>query len=105
MIFDIADTPFPYVDLPGVSVGLMVENKATSFIRRNKEDALEMSPLSFDPDDLEQEYDDAIHVPLNHDDMYRSFDVVGPELIHFFREGIFSDEAEREPLEGDPFAE
>ena len=103
VIFDIADTPFPEVDLPDASVGIMIENVATAFILRNKEAALDMSPLSFEVEDLDQDYDDVVHLPLNHDDMYRSFDIVGPELIHFFQTGLFTDEAEREPLGGDPF--
>ncbi|NNE71404.1 MAG: hypothetical protein HKN29_13730 [Rhodothermales bacterium] len=87
----------------GRRIGIIMENRATRFIRKRKDRALAMRPLTFDPDALGQAYDDVLHVPLNHDEMYRAFDIIGPELLHFFRFGAFSTEASRVPLNIDPF--
>jgi hypothetical protein len=37
--------------------------------------------------------------------MYLNFDQIGPELLHFYRNGRFSEEARRTPYEGDPFGD
>jgi hypothetical protein len=103
VIFDLADTPFPQADPGTAHVGLMIENRATSFIRFYEEETLALGPVSFEAGDLGQEFDDAIHMDLDHDEMYTNFDIVGPELIHFFQNASFSNGADREPLAGDPF--
>lgn len=105
VVADLAATPYRAVPLSGSKVGLIVENRATRFIRARKDRALELAaPLSFDPGGLDQDYDAVIHVPFDHDEMYENFDAIGPELLHFFKHGSFTPHAAREPLDIDPFA-
>lgn len=105
VISDLASTPYTQL-LPadGRQIGLIVENRATKFVRKRKERALAMRPLTFDPESLSQDFDAVLHVPFNHDEMYTHFQVVGPELLHFFRFGDFTEGARRVPLGIDPFA-
>ena len=106
MLEDLASTEYSPLPEPHAStIGLMIENRATPFLRARKDRALEMAgPPSFDPSNFGQPFDEAIHVPLNHDEMYQRFDVIGPELLHFFKHGTFTPEAARSPLGIDPFA-
>lgn len=105
VISDLAFTPYtPLLPSAGREIGLIVENRATDFVRKRKEKALAMRPLTFDPARLGQDFDAVWHVPFNHDEMYTNFEVVGPELLHFFRFGDFTEGAQRVPLGIDPFA-
>ncbi len=104
VISDLAKTPYAPVPLSNAyQIGLIVENRATRFIRKRKKRALSIRPLTFEPDSLGQPFDAAMHVRFNHDEMYSNFDVIGPELIHFFAFGDFSESAPRHPLGIDPF--
>lgn len=104
VVKDFSRTPYPPLHLPpDTHIGLLIENRATSLIRMFKNTTLAMGPLSWDPADLHQPHHDLLFTPLNHDEMYVNFDVIGPELLHFFQTGRFSDGARRTPLPGDPF--
>jgi hypothetical protein len=35
--------------------------------------------------------------------MYRRFDVIGAEILYFYREGIFTKKAKRKKYDWDPF--
>ena len=62
-----------------------------------------MGPLEWDPMELDPRAQDTIYVWLDHDEMYISFDEVGPELIRFLEEGRFKEDARRVPFDRDPF--
>ena len=95
--------PYPPLKVPdGVEVGLIIENEATKLFRMFKRKALSLGPVSWEPADLGQVHHDHLFVPLDHDEMYTSFALTGPELIHFFEHGVFSSEGAREPAPGDP---
>lgn len=102
---DMADIPYPPVTLPeGVASGFIIENRATSLMRHFKRTALKMfGPLDWSVQALQHPVDDHLYTWVNHDEMYVSFDVIGPELLHFFEHGRFSDQAQREPSELDPW--
>lgn len=105
VVADLAAIPYPAADFPGDHrVGLIIENRATPFVRRRRKRALALKSLSFDPADLGQEHDAVLHVRFNHTEMYTHFEVIGPELLHFFRHGDFTDQARRVPLGIDPFS-
>ena len=105
VVEDLANTPYPTLSpLEGVAMGLLIENRATALIRRFKDRALAMGPLSWDHRDLGQPADDYMYTPVNHDQMYSYFHHFGPELVHFFEQGRFSEGARRQPMEGDPFS-
>jgi pimeloyl-ACP methyl ester carboxylesterase len=97
----------PYSPLPSSEerkIGLIVENRATQFVRKRRKRALALRPLTFEPDSLGQEYDSVYHVRFNHDEMYTNYRVFGPELLRFFRFGDFSASVPRQPLGIDPFS-
>ena len=73
------------------------------YMRWHKDQVLASGPLRFEPEAFGQEHDDHTYVFLHHDEMYYSFDEVGPELEHFFEHGRFTDDARREPFDKDPF--
>lgn len=105
VLAELAATPYsPIPRSDGTKIGLIIENRATSFVRKRKKRALAMRPLTFEPDSLGQPYDAVYHVPLNHDEMYTGYDLFGPELLHFFRYGDFSEDADRAPLGIDPWS-
>jgi pimeloyl-ACP methyl ester carboxylesterase len=104
VVADLAATPYQPIPVSDDrSVGLIIENRATKFVRKRRKRALAIRPLTFEPDSLGQSHADVLHVRFNHDEMYTNFDVIGPELLHFFRFGEFSMGARREPLGIDPF--
>ena len=105
VVADLAATTYSPIPLSlERKIGLIVENRATRFIRKRRDRALSMRPLTFEPDSLRQAYDAVFHVRFNHDEMYTNWEIIGPELLHFFRYGDFSSDARREPLGIDPFS-
>ncbi|MEZ4775080.1 MAG: hypothetical protein R3D00_17985 [Bacteroidia bacterium] len=73
-----------------VSVGIVVESKATRLIRMFKKTALRPGPVSWNPADLNQGYQDIHFTRLNHAQMYHRFDVVGDEIMYFIENAQFS---------------
>jgi len=105
VISDLAATPYTSIPLSeDLQVGLIIENRATPFIRKRRKRALAVRPLTFESKSFGQPFNAAMHVRFNHDEMYSNFDVIGPELIHFFTHGDFSKDAPRQPLGIDPFS-
>lgn len=101
---DMRDTPYPPMEKGDREVGLIIENRAIPYLQRHKDEVLALGELEWSPEALCQEHDDFMHVPLHHDEMYVSFNQIGPEIMHFFRHGRFTEDARREPYPGDPFA-
>ncbi len=93
-------TPLPRGDR---HIGIIVECKSTSYIRRHRDELRPGTMENVTPESFDQEHDDIIYVFLNHDEMYYSFDLIGPELLSFFQRGRFTDDAQREPCSRDPF--
>ena len=86
-----------------VNIGVIVENKATPLIRRFKKKAMSYGPIDWNNLDLNQSYDELIYTPLNHDEMYYSFDVVGLDILEFIKYSKFTKEGRHKPYEWDPF--
>ncbi|MBI2922966.1 MAG: hypothetical protein HYY18_18075 [Planctomycetes bacterium] len=103
IVWDMARTPYPPMDREGIRVGLLVECKATAYIRRHRESALAPGPVRWDFAALGQRYDDAIYIRIDHDELYSRFDQFGAEVLGFFVDGRFSRSARRRPFDGDPF--
>jgi len=102
---EMRDTPYPPLEKGDRQVGLIIESRAIPYLRRHKQEVLEIGELDFAPDSLGQEHDDHMYVWLHHEEMYDSFDLLGPELLHFFAHGRFSEDARRVPFARDPFAD
>jgi hypothetical protein len=100
-VFDVARTPYPPLTRETVKVGLVVETTPTSFVRKHAATALSYGPLRFECDQFSQRYDDCAFMPFSHDDMYRRFPDVWPEVKAFIRSGRFTGDATRTPPAGD----
>lgn len=100
---DFLNTPYPAMHHDELDVGIIIENKATKFMRLYKKKTLKMGDLQWQTDALNQPSDDYFHTWLNHDQMYERFDVVGEEILHFLRQGKFTSSAQKEPFDWDPF--
>jgi len=103
-VFDLARTPYPPFTRETAKVGLLVETIPTAFMRRQAAIARSYGPMRFECDQLSQRHDDCAFMPFSHDDMYRRFPDVWPEVKAFIRSGRFTDDATRTPPAGDPLA-
>jgi hypothetical protein len=103
VVADIRDTPYPPNRMEGVEIGMIIESRAMGFLIRRKDRVLANGPLEWEPESFNQDHDDFTYVYLTHDEMYYSFDQIGPELEHFYEHGRFTDDARREPFDKDPF--
>lgn len=104
LLGNLAGLDYPVYQAPeGVNTGLVVENRATSLMRKFRGTAEDMGPVTWDLEQFQHEADDAFYTWVNHDEMYSSFETIGPELLHFFENGRFTEGAERQPSELDPW--
>lgn len=98
----VAEWPEPPVR-PSISKGLMIENRATSLMRFLEDECMAMGPLNFDWRSMDPDADDAFHIALDHDMMYRRWDLLGAAVLQFFETGTFPSELSRERLAENPF--
>jgi hypothetical protein len=103
-IRDLSQTPYPIMPDTAITIGIIIENRATPFIRWQKKHALAMGEILWSDSSLGQRNNDFIYTRLNHDQMYEQFDAYGNEVLYFFRHGKFTPNALRTPLSGDPFS-
>jgi hypothetical protein len=103
-VFDLARTPYTPLTATNVRIGLMVETRPTSLVRRYERLARGYGPFHFECDAFGQRYDDCVYLPMNHDELYVRFQELRPELVAFIHGGRFTPAANREPPAGDPFA-
>ena len=68
-----------------------------------KKSSYEYGEYSFEVQKIEKNYDDYFHTWLDHDLMYRRFDVIGKEILFFFENGMFTENAKRTKYDFDPF--
>lgn len=99
----LADVPYPPIDTAGLNIGVIVENKATKFVRIFKKKALSYGPVDWNNVDVQQAYDDLIFVPKSHDEMYVELDQIYLDIFSMFKTGKFRSEAQREAFPWDPF--
>jgi len=96
-------TPYTPMTNDAINVGIIIECKATKIIKIFKRKALSYGPIVWDPAYLKQAHNDAIYVPLDHNEMYTRFDVIGTELLYFIEHGAFPSESRRTKWDFDPF--
>jgi len=84
-------------------IGVIVENKATRLMRFFKKTSDSYGDYNYNAKDIERNLDDFMHTYLDHDLMYRRFDVIGQEILYFLEKGRFSENAKREKYNWDPF--
>jgi hypothetical protein len=101
---DFSRMPYPVLqNKNGIRTGIIIESKATKYIKRHKKAALALGPVRWDFENLGQPADDFFYTWLDHDRMYKRFDVIGEEIFFFIKNGRFSENARRKPFEEDPF--
>lgn len=103
LIRDLAKTPYPPIDKKNIKVGIIIESQATKLVRDHKKTTLSLGELKWSVDSLKQSYDDFTYTRLDHDEMYKRFDVIGEDIFSFFKEGKFTEAALRKPYTWDPF--
>jgi hypothetical protein len=96
-------TEYPSIIQAHLSIGIIIESKATNVMKKHKKTALSLGPVSWLPSDLNQEHSDYYFTWLTHDEMYSRFDIIGEEIMQFFKTGAFSKTAQRVPFNEDPF--
>jgi len=94
--------PVPPSDV-SIRKGLMIENRATALMRFLEEECRAMGPLNFDWKSMDSDADDAFHIALDHDMMYRRWDLLGEAVIQFFEKGNFPKGLPRNRIAVDPF--
>jgi hypothetical protein len=104
VVQDIAQSEYEPVPADGRSIGIIVEGRATPYMRWHKEETLRMGPLAWEPSAFNQDHDDILYTTLNHNQMYGKLAVYRDELLHFIGHGAFTSEARRHPWDHDPFA-
>jgi hypothetical protein len=93
----------PLSNIDGLTIGLVIENQATKLMRFFKKASYKYGEYSFDINDIDSNYNDFFHTWLDHDLMYKRFDVVGIEILYFFQNGVFTKNAKRQQYNWDPF--
>ena len=86
-----------------LTIGVIVENKATRLMRFFKRTSDSYGAYNYNAIEIEKNLDDFMYTYLDHDLMYRRFDVIGDEIMHFLKKGSFSENAKREKYNWDPF--
>ena len=84
-------------------IGVIVENQATSLMRYFEKSSYKYGKYSFNINDINSNNDDFFHTWLDHNLMYKRFDVIGNEILYFYKNGVFTDQAKREKYNWDPF--
>jgi hypothetical protein len=101
-VFDLARTPYPQLIRTDTRVAVLVETKPTKFLIKHADIARQYGPLDFRCETLAQRYDDCAYLPRAHDDVYRRFAEVWPEMKAFIQSRQFTATATRTPPAGDP---
>jgi hypothetical protein len=100
---EFSKTPYPSISKNSMNVGILIESKATKLIKKHKKSALSLGPVNWELNALKQEYSDFHYTWLDHDDMYTRIDVLGKEILYFFKNGKFTSDAKKEAFTEDPF--
>lgn len=93
----------PLSNSDSLTIGIVIENQATKLMRFFKKASYKYGEYSFNINDIDHNYDDFFHTWLDHDLMYKRFDVVGLEMLYFFKNGVFTRDAKRKKYNWDPF--
>jgi len=90
-------------DTSNLKIGVIIENQATRLMRFFEKSSYKYGSYTFDINNIEKKHNDFFHTWLDHDLMYKRFDIIGEEIIFFFKNGYFSKNAKRKKYDFDPF--
>ena len=91
------------IDDSGLKIGVIIENKSTSLMRFLKKTADRYGEYNYRAEYIEPNLDDFMYTYLDHNQMYKRFDIIGEEILHFLDRGVFTTNAKREQYNWDPF--
>lgn len=100
---DLTHIDYPRIDTTGISVGLIVESKATFLIKKFKKKTMSYGAIDWHQLEFNQPHQDLIFTRLNHDEMYVTFSEIGADMMAFIRTGKFTFAARRVAFDWDPF--
>ena len=95
--------PYAPIAKGTMRIGILVEGKATRLVRHFKSEVMAKGVIEWTALDFRQDHDDLMFVPFDHVEMYSQFDLLGPEILHFIRNGRFTGDARRTWYGWDPF--
>ncbi len=93
----------PLSNANGLTIGVIIENKATRLMRFFKKTSDSYGNYNYNAEEIEMNLDDFLHTYLDHDLMYKRFDVIGQEIFYFLEKGKFTENAKRVKYNWDPF--
>ena len=94
-ISDVARTAYPPLTVPGTRVALLIETRPTAFIRHHAAEAAAAGSFNARCEAFRQPYDDCAYIPMSHDDVYKQFADLWPDVEAFIRTGRFRVDAVR----------
>ena len=104
LVFDFSEVKLKSLENKfDIKIGVIIENQATRLMRYFEKSSYKYGEYSFEVQQIEKNYDDFFHTWLDHDLMYRRFDVIGKEILFFFENGMFTENAKRTKYDFDPF--
>ncbi|MFN0214684.1 MAG: hypothetical protein ACKVT2_10550 [Saprospiraceae bacterium] len=103
VLIELSRMTYPPIPMQGIKIGIVVESKATKLIKMFRKTTLGYGPIDWKNLNFNQPYDDLLYTPLNHDQLYTRFEVIGEDLLHFFKAGTFTANARRIPYDWDVF--
>jgi hypothetical protein len=104
MINDLADTPYQEMKKTSISIGILIENKATKMLWGKRASFEKLPPVSFEVKSLNQHCQDYYYTFYSHDDLYTDLKETSEHILDFFKNGSFGPGVSRQKLEVDPFS-
>lgn len=103
VVLDFNGRQYPPMVSAEINAGIIVESKATLLIRFFKKTTKSYGPIDWENLNYNQKHKDLIFSRLTHKEIYTRFDVIGPDIIHFFKNGSFTKDAKRDAFDWDPY--
>lgn len=100
---EFSTSPYPPIIKNKINIGLIIESTPTKLIIKHKKSTLSLGPINWNVKSLNQEYTDFFYINLNHDEMYKRFDISGNEIMNFIKYHKFTDSAKRSPYNENSF--
>jgi hypothetical protein len=100
---DFRDTPYPSLDAADRKIGLVIETRASPYVRWHTEEVIPVEEENWKPNAFNQDHIDYCYVYLHHLEMYYSFHQIGDILLHFFETNQFPNDVQRTYNGKDPF--
>lgn len=106
MIWDMEKKPYKAIeDSDSLHIGFLIETKGTRLVYKGQKYFDPLTDDDWDHTKFGQAYDDHCYIWINHNELYTEFDLTGPQILHLFKTGSFTQDAIRIRPDIDPFLE